>query len=64
MLFLNYLFIYLAALGVSHGTRDLRCGMQDLSLWHMGSSSLARDQTQAPCIASMESWPPDHQGSP
>ena len=30
----------------------------------MGSSSLARDRTWAPCIRSAESWPLDHQGSP
>ena len=29
----------------------------------VGSSLLTRDQTQAPCIGSMESWPLDHQGS-
>ena len=34
-----------------------RQGMQDLS-------SLSRDQTQAPCSGSPESYPPDHQGSP
>ena len=30
----------------------------------MGSSSLTRDGTQAPCIGNTESWPLDHQGSP
>ena len=30
----------------------------------MGSSSLTRDQTQAPCVGSVESEPLDHQGSP
>ena len=34
------------------------------SMWHMGPCSLSRDRTQAPCIGSMESYPPDHQGSP
>ena len=29
----------------------------------MGSSSLTRDQTQAPCIGTSDSEPPDHQGS-
>ena len=29
----------------------------------MGSSSLTRDQSQAPCIGSMESYPLDHQGN-
>ena len=38
--------------------RLLSCGM------HAGSSSLTRDQTQAPCIGSGESYPLDHQGSP
>ena len=55
------------------------CGMQDLfvaacgllvaacglsCIMHVGSSSPTRDQTQAPCIASLESYPLDHQGSP
>ena len=31
---------------------------------HAGSSSLTRDQTQAPCIGSAESYPLDHQGGP
>ena len=38
-------------------------GLQS-SLWHAGSSSLTRDQTQAPCTGSMESQPSDHQQSP
>ena len=28
----------------------LCCGMQDLQLWHVGSSSLTRDQTWAPAL--------------
>ena len=64
----SYLFIYLfiwlhwvfvAARGL------LSCGMQTLSCgMHVGSSSLTRDQTWAPCIGSMESYPLHHQGSP
>ena len=42
----------------SYGMQTLSCGM------HVGSSSLTRDQTQAPCIGSAESYPLDHQGSP
>ena len=42
----------------------LSCGMQDLQLRHVGSSSLTRDGTQALCIGSMESWSLIHQGSP
>ena len=34
------------------GIFDLCCGMQDLQLWPVGSSSLARDGTQAPYIQS------------
>ena len=30
----------------------------------MGSSSLTRERTHAPCIGSIESWPLNHQGSP
>ena len=34
-------------------------------LWHVGSSSLTRDWTLAPCLGSEgESWPQHHQGSP
>ena len=45
--------------------RLLSCGMQTLSCgMHVGSSSLTRDQTWAPCIGSAESYPLDHQGSP
>ena len=33
-------------------------------LQHVGSSSLTRDGTWVPCIVSLESQPPDHQGSP
>ena len=41
------------------------CGMQTLSCSkHVGSSSLSRDRTRAPCIGSTESYPLDHQGSP
>ena len=40
----------------AHGL--LSCGM------HVGSSSLTRDRTLAPCIGSVESYPLDHQGSP
>ena len=59
--FLNkYLFIYLAA----HETFRLHCGMRNLSLWHVGSSALTRDQTQVPCIGSLKSLPLHHQGSP
>ena len=53
-------FIYLAALGLS-------CGMEDLQLWHVGSSSLTRDQTQAPYIweqavlATVPPWKPRRQ---
>ena len=39
--------------------------MQTLSCsMHVGSSSLTRDRTQAPCIGSAKSYPLDHQRSP
>ena len=42
----------------------LSCGMQTpICVMHVGSSSLTRDRTQAPCIGSMESYPLSHQGS-
>ena len=51
------LFIYLAEPGLS-------CSRQDLQWQHVGSSSLTRDQTQAPCTGSREPQPLDHKGSP
>ena len=49
----------------SCGMHTLSCSMWALSCGiHVGSSSPARDQTQAPCIGSAVSYPPDHQGSP
>ena len=67
-----YLFVclfVLAALGLSCGIQDLRCGMWDPLLWHAGSfvaacgifscgmhagsSSPTRDRTRAPCIGSV-----------
>ena len=45
-----YSFIYLAAPGLSGCTQDLRS-----SLWHMGSTSLTRDQPGDPCTGSLES---------
>ena len=39
-------------------------GCIESQLWHVGSSSLTRDQTQPPCIRSAESQPLDHQGIP
>ena len=44
--FIFLIFVYLAVLGLSWGMRDLCCGM------HVGSSSLTRDQTLAPCTGS------------
>ena len=48
LLFLKYLFIWLCRVLVAAGGL-LSCGM------HVGSSSRARDRTQAPCIGSAES---------
>ena len=42
------IFTYLAVLGLTCDTWDIKSLLQ-----HMGSSSLTRDQTQAPCIGSM-----------
>ena len=43
--------------------RIFSCGMQT-QLWHVGSSSLTRDQSSVPCIGSTESQPLDHQEVP
>ena len=61
--FFFLIFIYLAVLGLSCGTRDLHCGVWDLlveacGIFYLqcaGSSSLTRDRTCAPCIGSTES---------
>ena len=68
-----YLIFILAAPGLSCGMWDLlvaagsllSCSMSTLSCgMHVGSSSLTRDRTWAPCTGSMESYPLDYQGSP
>ena len=59
-----YLFIWLCQVLVAAGGL-LSCGIQTLSCgMHVGSSSLTRDQTQAPSIGSAESYSLHHQGSP
>ena len=70
--FFEILFIYLVALGqlwlagsLVAARWLLSCGMQTLSCgMHVGSSSLTRDWTRAPCIGSSESQPLHHLGSP
>ena len=70
--FFKYLFIWLYQVLVpAMGIFDLHCSMQGLQFWHsnsqlqhVGSSSLARNQTWAPCAGSAESQPLDHQGRP
>ena len=71
---LTYVFIFdylfdCAILVVALGIFDRHCNMQGLwlrhansQLQHVGSSSLTRDRTLAPCIGSLESQPLDHQG--
>ena len=49
--------------GLSCSTRDLRCSVFSCGT-RVGSSSLTRDRTQAPCIGSADSYSLDHQGSP
>ena len=56
-LFFFLIFIYLAA-------PDLSWGMRDLYLQRVGSSSLTRDRTRAPCTGGTDPEPLDHQGSP
>ena len=51
---LIYVCIYLTALGLSCGMRAL-AGLEDSQWQHVGSSSLIRDWTQAPCFGSVES---------
>ena len=63
---LVYLFIWLyQVLAAARGIFSLHYSMQDLfQLWHVRSSSLTRDQTQASCTESIESQPLAHQGNP
>ena len=48
----EYLLIYSAASDLGCSLWDLWCSLQraSSSLWHMGSDSLTRDWTRAPCI--------------
>ena len=55
----HFIHIFMAVRGLSCSTRDLQS-----PLWHVGSSSLIRNESQAPCIGSMESYPLDYQGGP
>ena len=55
-----YLPIYLAVLGL----KLQFMGSLNSYLWHVGSSSLIRDQIWALYMGSAESLPLDHQGSP
>ena len=67
-----YLFIWLhEVLVAAHRVLDFHFGKWDLLLrhsnsyfLHVGSSSLARNQTWSCCIQSAESQPLNHQGSP
>ena len=59
-------FIYLAALGLSCSMQDfflLIVVTSELLVVNMGSSSLTRDSTWDPCLARVEFYPLDHQGS-
>ena len=58
------LFFFLAVPGLSCNMQDLQLWHANSQLWHVGSNSLTRDRTWAPCIGSAESQPLDHQGSP
>ena len=55
--FFFFFKLWLHRVLVAAGTL-LSCGMR------VGSSSLTRDPTRAPCTGSVESCPLDHQGSP
>ena len=68
-------FLLLLVLSCLHNTAKVNCvhlfvflmyssGCTRPQFQHVGSSSLTRDQTRAPCTGSLESQPLDHQGSP
>ena len=52
-----YIFIYLTVPDLSCGTQDPRSLLQYAEFFSLvvGSSSLTRDRTQAPCIGSLAS---------
>ena len=63
LLFFKYLPIWLCqvlaeAWGIFWCNADLQWS------FNVGSNSLAKDENQAPCIGSVESWPLDHKGNP
>ena len=65
-----YLFIWLCQVSVAAHRIYFSCSMWSpqlwhtgCQLWHVGSSSLTRDGTRAPCIGSVKSQLLDHQGS-
>ena len=61
----NYIFTWLHQILVTAWEIfTLHCGIQDLQLQHVGSSSQTMDRTQAPCLGSLESYLLDHQGNP
>ena len=62
LLFFKKYFWLCWVLVVAHGI--FSCGMLDIQWEHVGSSSLIRDQTWAPCIGRMESQPLDCHGNP
>ena len=54
----KYLFIYLAALGLSCSMGDLRCGMWGLSLWYAGFSLVAAHRLSCPVACGiLVPWP-------
>ena len=58
-LFLKILIIYLVAPGFSWGMRYLQSSLQHVDSWllYVGSSSLTKGWTQAPCFGSVEPQP-------
>ena len=61
--FFKIYFIHLAVPGLSCGMRDLQLRHMNSELQHVGSSSLSRDRTWAPCFGNVESQPLGQQGS-
>ena len=58
------LFFFLASPGISCVTQDLSLRHANSLLQPVGSSSLIRDRSQAPCVGSVKSQPLGHQGCP
>ena len=62
LIWLHHVLVVAGGIVIFAACRIFSCSMQT-QLWHVGSISQTRDQTQVPCVGSLVSQPVDHQGS-